>query len=122
MRGMSSLQAFHKHFGELLLLLPLVVIVVAFAKGRSPLPRITAVLLDIQFVLGLVTLIVVSKAVSILHLVCMVGALGLAHAFAKKDGAKAVAAGFAGVFALLVAGYLFQKGVLPNGGWFLRIG
>lgn len=118
---MSVIISIHRHFGELLLLLPLAVIGVALTKGKTALPRVTAVLLDIQFVLGLVTLFMASKVVSGLHLVCMTLALGLAHAFAKKDNAKAVAGAFGGVFALLVLGYLFQKGVLPNGGWFIAI-
>ncbi len=119
---MNSLIPIHKHLGELILLLPLVVIAVALFKGKSVLPRITAVLIDIQFVLGLATLILVSKTVSILHVVCMFLAMGLAHAVAKKDNQKAVAAGFAGVLALIVVGYLFQKGVLLNGGPRITLG
>lgn len=112
----------HKHSGHLLLLLPLVVVVVAKLKGKTPLPRIVAVLLDIQLVVGLVTYFfggIAVKPLAGLHVVCMVLALGLAHAFAKKDAPNKVAGAFAGVFVLILLGYLLQKGVIPNGGWML---
>ena len=109
---LSWLKPVHQHFGELLLILPVAVIIVALTKGKSPLPRITAVLLDIQFVLGILTAAFVMKGFNIVHAVCMVAALGLAHAFAKKEPKK-VAVGFAGVLAVIVTGYLCVKGVLP---------
>ena len=71
--------------------LPVVVVIVALLRGGSILPRITAVLLDVQILLGVFTLILVTKSVSVLHIVCMAAALGLAHAFAKKDNRTAVA-------------------------------
>lgn len=119
---MHQLIPIHKHFGELLILLPLVVIAVALFKGKTVLPRITAVLIDIQFVLGLATLVLVTKTVCVLHIVCMFLAMGLAHAVAKKENQVAVASGFAGVLALIVLGYLFQKGVLPNGDLRITLG
>ena len=102
----------HKHFGELLLILPVAVIIVALVKGKTPLPRIVAVLLDIQVVLGLVSAVLVYKGFNIAHAVCMIAACGVAHAFAKKEPQK-VAIGFAAVLALLVTGYLCAKGKLP---------
>ena len=114
--NLSWLIPVHKHLGETLIVLPVVVVIVALLRGGSILPRITAVLLDVQILLGVFTLILVTKSVSVLHIVCMAAALGLAHAFAKKDNRTAVAGAFSGVFALLVLGYLFQRGILPDGG------
>lgn len=114
--NLSWLIPVHRHLGEMLLVLPIVVVLISAFKGKSLLPRITAVLLDVQLVLGIVTLVFVKgrKPVSLLHIVCMVLALGLAHAFAKKEPKK-IAAGFAGVFVLLLLGYAFQKGLIPGG-------
>lgn len=109
---MNEIATFHKHFGELLLILPVVVIIVALIKGKTPLPRIVAVLLDIQLLLGLATAVFVTKGFNIAHAVCMIAACGLGHAFAKKEPKK-VAVGFAAVLAVIVAGYLCAKGILP---------
>jgi len=113
--NLSWLLPVHRHLGETLLVLPIVVVLIALLKGRTLLPRITAVLLDIQFVLGIVTFACLTRTAVVLHIVCMVLALGLAHAFAKKENRTAVAGAFAGVFVLLLLGYLFQTGKLPGG-------
>lgn len=107
-----NLADIHQHFGELLLILPVAVIIVALVKGKTPLPRIVAVLLDIQLVLGIAFVIFERKSFNIAHVVCMIAACGLAHAFAKKDPKKVVV-GFAAVLALIVTGYLCAKGKLP---------
>lgn len=112
--NLSWLIPVHRHLGETLLILPLAVVLLALLKGKTLLPRITAVLLDIQFVLGIVTFVFLTKVAVVPHVACMFLALGLAHAFAKKDNRTAVAGAFAGVFALLLVGYLVQKGVLPG--------
>ena len=109
---MNEIKVFHQHFGELLIILPVVVIIVALVKGKTPLPRIVAVLLDVQLVLGLATAIFVMKGFNIAHAVCMIAACGLGHAFAKKEPKK-VAVGFAAVLAVIVVGYLCAKGKLP---------
>lgn len=109
---MNEIATFHKHFGELLLILPVAVIIVALVKGKTPLPRIVAVLLDVQLVLGLATAIFATKGFNIAHVVCMIAACGIGHAFAKKEPKKVVV-GFAAVLAVIVAGYLCVKGVLP---------
>jgi hypothetical protein len=117
-----NLAPIHRHFGELLLILPVVVILVALFKGKTVLPRIVAVLLDVQMVLGAVTFAIQSKVASIPHILCMVAAIAIAHVFAKRENQAQVAVGFAGVLALLVVGYLFQKNILPDAGlrWDIR--
>ncbi len=117
-----NLAPIHRHFGELLLVLPVVVILIALLKGKTVLPRIVAVLMDVQLVLGALTFALQSKVASIPHLLCMLGAIALAHVFAKRENQAQVAGGFAGVLALLIVGYLFQKGVLPDAGlrWDIR--
>lgn len=120
---MQQLQLIHRHFGELLLILPVVVILVALLKGKTVLPRIVAVLLDVQLLLGAATFALFTKVASVPHILCMIGAVALAHVFAKRENQAQVAVGFAGVLALLVIGYLFQKGLLPDGGiprWDIR--
>ena len=114
--NLSWLLPVHRHLGETLLVLPLVVVAVSLlSKRKTLLPRITAVLLDIQLVLGFATFVFLTHTVVVLHAVCMFLGLGLAHAFAKKENRTAVAGAFAGVFALLLVGYLIQKGKLPGG-------
>lgn len=112
---METLARIHRHFGELLLILPIAIIIVAFVKGKTPLPRIYAVLLDIQLVLGAVTFALYTKSVNLLHLVCMIAAVAVAHIVAKRDNQAQVAIGFAVVLALLVLGYLFQKQFIKTG-------
>lgn len=52
---MNPLFTAHKHYGSLLLVLILAVIVVALTKGPKPvLQRIVAVLVDLNLVVGLV--------------------------------------------------------------------
>lgn len=118
---MDKLATIHKHFGMLLLVLPIAVVIVSLVKGKTPLPRIVAVLLDVQLVLGIATFALYTKTVNGAHLLSMLGAIAIAHVVAKRDNQAQVAVGFIAVLALLVIGYLFQIGKIP-GSFFWSIG
>lgn len=104
---MNSLFVAHKHYGSLLLVLILAVIVVALTKGPKPvLQRIVAVLVDINLVVGIVAVFQVgSRNVSWLHPIFALGAVGLLHACAKSEDKAKVVRGFSIALLLLVAAW-----------------
>ena len=104
---MNPLFAAHKHYGSLLLVLILAVIVVALTKGPKPvLQRIVAVLVDINLVVGLVVVFQAeSRNVSWFHPIFALGAVGLLHASAKSEDKAKVVRCFSLALVLLVAAW-----------------
>ncbi len=97
----------HKHYGSLLLVLILAVIIVALVKGPKPvLQRIVAVLVDINLVVGLVVVFQAeSRNVSWFHPIFALGAVGLLHASAKSEDKAKVVRCFSLALVLLVAAW-----------------
>jgi len=104
---MNPLFAAHKHYGSLLLVLILAVIVVALTKGPKPvLQRIVAVLVDINLVVGLVVVFQAeSRNVSWFHPIFALGAVGLLHAASKSEDKAKVVRCFSIALVLLVAAW-----------------
>lgn len=104
---MNPLFAIHKHYGSLLLLLVLIVVVNALVKGPSTrLQRIVAVLVDINLVIGLIAVLQSdSRNVSWLHPILALASVGLLHAGAKSEDKGKVARCFSIAFVLLVAAW-----------------
>lgn len=102
---MELLAKAHKHYGSLLLALAVAVVVLALTKGPRPVfQRIVAVLIDINLVVGLANWWVSSKAISLLHPILALAAVGLVHASARsEDRAKVVRCWSLAVLALLAA-------------------
>jgi len=72
--------------GHVLLALIAAVIVTVVVAGPKPIfQRITAVLVDINIVIGLIALFVSHKAISVLHPISAVAAVALLHIAAKSD-------------------------------------
>ena len=69
----------------LLLLIALVMVTVIFAGPKPVLQRITAVLVDINIVIGLAALFVSHKSISALHPIAALAAVALLHVAAKSD-------------------------------------
>ncbi len=104
---MNPLFAIHKHYGSFLLLLIVIVVVNALVKGpNTKLQRITAVLVDINLVVGLVAVFQAeARNVSWLHPILALGAVGLLHAGAKSEDKAKVVRCFTLALVLLVAAW-----------------
>jgi len=114
---MSPLLTVHKHYGSLLLILVLAVIIVALTKGPKPvLQRIVAVLVDINLVVGIVTLFYTAKPISWFHPIFALGAVGLLHASAKSEDKAKVVRCFSIALVLLVAAWAVNASWGPE--WF----
>lgn len=102
---MELLAKAHKHYGSLLLALAVAVVLLALTKGPKPaFQRIVAVLIDINLVVGLANWWVSQKAISLLHPLLALVAIGLAHASARsEDRSKVVRCWTLVVVALLAA-------------------
>ncbi|MDR2980899.1 MAG: hypothetical protein LBV12_01485 [Puniceicoccales bacterium] len=107
----------HKYFGETLQLVALIAVVWIAIKGKAPIKRVAPVLLDINFVIGIMVWILEQRQISVLHPVCMIAALALAHIAAKKEKPGVVIGLWCGVLALLVVGILIAKGKIAPGLW-----
>jgi hypothetical protein len=89
---MDILSKVHKHYGTTILLLVLIGAIFALVKGpKVTYQRIVAVLVDINVVIGLASWWVSGKALSILHVIFALAAIGLLHASAKSDQPRKVA-------------------------------
>ncbi len=101
---MHPLFTVHKHYGSLLLVLILAVIIVAIVKGPKPvLQRIVAVLVDLNLVLGVFTIFQEgARNVSWFHPIFALGAVGLLHASAKSEDRNKVIRCFSLALGLLV--------------------
>ena len=114
---MSLLLTAHKHYGSLLLVLILAVIVVALTKGPKPIfQRIVAVLVDINLVVGLVALFYTARPISWFHPIFALGAVGLLHASAKSEDKAKVVRCFSIALVLLVAAWAVNASWGPE--WF----
>ncbi len=114
---MSPLLIAHKHYGSLLLVLVLAVIVVALTKGPKPvLQRIVAVLVDINLVVGIVALFYTVRPISWFHPILALGAVGLLHASAKSEDKAKVVRCFSIALVLLVAAWAVNASWGPE--WF----
>ncbi len=114
---MSPLLTAHKHYGSLLLVLILAVIVVALTKGPKPaLQRIVAVLVDINLVVGLVALFYTVRPISWFHPILALGAVGLLHASARSEDKAKVVRCFSIALVLLVAAWAVNASWGPE--WF----
>ena len=104
---MNPLFTAHKHYGSLLLVLVLAVILVALVKGPKPVfQRIVAVLVDINLVVGLVAIFQAgSRNISWFHPIFALGAVGLLHAAAKSEDKAKVVRCFSLALVLLVAAW-----------------
>ncbi len=104
---MHPLFTAHKHYGSLLLVLILAVIVVALTKGPKPvLQRVVAVLVDINLAIGLwVVFQPEARNVSWFHPLFALGAVGLLHASAKSEDKAKVVRCFSIALVLLVAAW-----------------
>jgi len=104
---MNPLFAIHKHYGSFLLLLIVIVVVNALVKGpNTKLQRITAVLIDINLVVGLIAVFQAeARNVSWLHPILALGAVGLLHAGAKSEDKAKVVRCFTLALVLLVAAW-----------------
>ena len=114
---MNPLFTAHKHYGSLLLVLVLAVIVVALVKGPKPVfQRIVAVLVDINLVVGLVAFFLTSRPVSWFHPIFALGAVGLLHAGAKSEEKGKVVRCFSIALILLLAAWAVHASWGPE--WF----
>jgi hypothetical protein len=114
---MSPLLTAHKHYGSLLLVLILAVILVALFKGpNTKLQRIVAVLVDINLVVGLVAFFQTVRPISWFHPILALGAVGLLHASAKSEDKAKVVRCFSIALVLLVAAWAVNASWGPE--WF----
>ena len=103
---MSPLLTAHKHYGSLLLVLILAVIIVALVKGpKTVLQRIVTVLVDINLVVGLVAFFQTARPISWFHPILALGAVGLLHAASKSEDKAKVVRCFSLALVLLVAAW-----------------
>lgn len=103
---MDILAKAHKHYGSLLIALAVAVVVVALTKGPRPVfQRIVAVLVDINLVVGLANWWVSAKAISLLHPLVALAAVGLAHTSARSEARTKVAVCWSLVAVLLVVAW-----------------
>ena len=114
---MNPLFTAHKHYGSLLLVLVLAVIVVALTKGPKPVfQRIVAVLVDINLVVGLVAFFQTARPISWFHPILALGAIGLLHAGAKSEDKAKVVRCFSIALVLLGAAWAVNASWGPE--WF----
>ncbi|MFM7210279.1 MAG: hypothetical protein ACKOY8_10745 [Verrucomicrobiota bacterium] len=114
---MNPLFAIHRHYGSLLLLLVLIVVVNALVKGpNTRLQRIVAVLVDINLVIGIVAFFQTVRPISWFHPILALGAVGLLHAAAKSEDKAKVVRCFSLALVLLVAAWAVNASWGPE--WF----
>jgi len=103
---MNALFAAHKHYGSLLLLLVLIVVLVALFKGpNTKLQRIVAVLVDINLVVGLVAFFQTVRPISWFHPILALAAVAFLHIGAKSEDKGKVVRCFSIAFVLLFAAW-----------------
>ncbi|GBL27445.1 hypothetical protein EMGBS8_13930 [Verrucomicrobiota bacterium] len=114
---MNPLFTAHKHYGSLLLVLILAVIVVALLKGpNTKFQRIVTVLVDINLVLGLVALFYTVRPISWFHPILALAAVALLHIGAKSEDKGKVVRCFSIALVLLVAAWAVNASWGPE--WF----
>ena len=114
---MNPLFTAHKHYGSLLLVLVLAVILVALVKGPKPVfQRIVAVLVDINLVVGLVAFFQTARPISWFHPILALGAVAFLHIGAKSEDKGKVVRCFSIALVLLVAAWAVNASWGPA--WF----
>jgi len=114
---MNTLFPAHKHYGSLLLVLILAVIVVALVKGpNTKFQRIVTVLVDINLVVGLVALFYTVRPISWFHPILALAAVALLHIGAKSEDKGKVVRCFSIALVLLVAAWAVNASWGPE--WF----
>ena len=114
---MNPLFTAHKHYGSLLLVLVLAVIVVALVKGPKPVfQRIVAVLVDINLVVGLVAFFQTVRPISWFHPILALAAVAFLHIGAKSEDKGKVVRCFSLALLLLVAAWAVNASWGPE--WF----
>jgi len=114
---MNPLLTSHKHYGSLLLVLVLAVIIVALVKGPKPVfQRIVAVLVDINLVVGLVAFFQTARPISWFHPILALGAVALLHIGAKSEDKMKVVRCFSIALLLLIAAWAVNASWGPE--WF----
>lgn len=103
---MNPLFVAHKHYGSLLLLLVLLVVLVALFKGpNTKFQRIVAVLVDINLVVGLVAFFQTARPISWFHPILALAAVAFLHIGAKSEDKGKVVRCFSVALVLLVAAW-----------------
>jgi hypothetical protein len=114
---MNALFTAHKHYGSLLLVLVLAVIIVALVKGPKPVfQRIVAVLVDINLVVGLVAFFTTARPISWFHPILALAAVAFLHIGAKSEEQAKVVRCFSIALVLLVAAWAVNASWGPE--WF----
>ena len=114
---MNPLFVAHKHYGSLLLVLILAVIIVALVKGPKPLfQRIVAVLVDINLVVGIVAFFQTARPISWFHPILALAAVAFLHIGAKSEDKGKVVRCFSIALVLLVAAWAVNASWGPE--WF----
>jgi hypothetical protein len=114
---MNPLFTAHKHYGSLLLVLILAVIVVALVKGpNTKFQRIVTVLVDINLVVGLVAFFYTVRPISWFHPILALAAVALLHIGAKSEDKFKVVRCFSIALVLLVAAWAVNASWGPE--WF----
>ena len=114
---MNALFIAHKHYGSLLLVLVLAVIIVALVKGPKPVfQRIVAVLVDINLVAGLVAFFTTARPISWFHPILALAAVAFLHIGAKSEEQAKVVRCFSVALVLLVAAWAVNASWGPE--WF----
>jgi hypothetical protein len=114
---MNPLFTAHKHYGSLLLVLILAVIVVALFKGpNTKFQRIVTVLVDVNLVVGLVAFFYTVRPISWFHPILALAAVALLHIGAKSEDKGKVVRCFSIALVLLVAAWAVNASWGPE--WF----
>jgi sorbitol-specific phosphotransferase system component IIBC len=109
----------HEIYGGhvLLALIAAVILTVVIAGPKPVIQRITAVLVDINIVIGLIALFVSHKAISALHPIAALAAVALLHIAAKSDKKSKVLICYTLALLLLVVAWAINA---PWGPAFLK--
>ena len=114
---MNPLFIAHKHYGSLLLVLILAVIIVALVKGPKPLfQRIVTVLVDINLVVGIVAFFQTARPISWFHPILALAAVAFLHIGAKSEDKAKVVRCFSIALLLLIAAWAVNASWGPE--WF----
>jgi hypothetical protein len=114
---MNPLFVAHKHYGSLLLVLILAVIIVALVKGpKPPFQRIVAVLVDINLVVGVVAFFQTARPISWFHPILALAAVAFLHIGAKSEDKGKVVRCFSIALVLLAAAWAVNASWGPE--WF----
>ncbi|GGJ42104.1 pilus assembly protein [Deinococcus roseus] len=106
---MNGLYMIHKYFGELLQIIPVVLLVWYAIRNKTPLQRIAPIMLDINVLLGILVLFVQKIPVSVWHPVMMLIAMFLGHFVARNTNRSVVIGAWVVNLLLIVGAILLAK-------------